>query len=169
MKKLLALTLVLTAPLTAFAATKAAAPAKAAPMFIQVPQLSLETANKIADATIAACRTKGLNVAVTVVDRFGIPMVMQRDTLASSLPVQISLKKAYTAVTFNSKTSALKSQAGSALAHADDILFSAGAAPIEAGGKIFGAVGVSGAPDGMDDEACALAGIDAVIADLEMQ
>jgi uncharacterized protein GlcG (DUF336 family) len=79
------------------------------------------------------------------------------------------MKKAYTAVTFNSKTSTLKSQAGSALAHAEDILFSAGGAPLEAGGKLFGAVGVSGAPDGMDDEACAIAGVEAVLADLEMQ
>jgi uncharacterized protein GlcG (DUF336 family) len=169
MKKSLLLACACIIPMMSTAATAPAAAKKDAPLFIQVPQLSLDTANRIANATIAACRVKGINIAVTVVDRFGIPLVMQRDTLASSLPVQISMKKAYTAVTFNSKTSALKSQAGSALVHANDILFSAGAAPIEAGGKIFGAVGVSGAPDGMDDEACAIAGIDAVIADLEMQ
>jgi hypothetical protein len=46
----------------------------ASPLFVQVPQLSLDTANKIATATIAACRVKGINIAVTVVDRFGIPM-----------------------------------------------------------------------------------------------
>lgn len=42
-------------------------------------------------------------------------------------------------------------------------------APIKAGGKLYGAVGVSGAPDGMDDEKCATAGLDAVLMDLEMQ
>jgi uncharacterized protein GlcG (DUF336 family) len=141
----------------------------ASPLFVQVPQLSLDTANKIATATIAACRVKGINIAITVVDRFGIPMVMQRDTLAGSLPVQVSMKKAYTAVAFNSKTSNLKAQASTGLAHADGTLFLSGGAPIEAGGTIFGAVGVSGAADGMDDEACALAGIDAILADLEMQ
>ena len=60
--------------------SSAQAAEKSAPLFIQVPQLSLESANKIASATIAACRVKGLNIAVTVVDRFGIPMAMQRDT-----------------------------------------------------------------------------------------
>jgi len=161
MKKSFLLACICLVPMISTAAT-APVVKKDAPLFIQVPQLSLDTANRVANATIAACRAKGINIAVTVVDRFGIPLVMQRDTLASSLPVQISMKKAYTALTFNTKTSTLKSQAASALVHANDILFAAG-------GKIFGAVGVSGAPDGMDDEACAIAGIDAVIADLEMQ
>lgn len=44
----------------------------------------------------------------------------------------------------------------------------AGSVPIKTGGKLYGAVGVSGAPDGMDDEICAQKGIDAVIEDLEM-
>lgn len=157
-------------PFCVVAATKSATiPVKADPLYIQVPQLSLETANKIASATIAACRLKGINIAVTVVDRFGIPMVIQRDTLASSFPVQVSTKKAYTAAVFNSKTSNLKDRANTGLAQADGILFLGGGAPIEANGKLFGAVGVSGAADSMDDEACALAGIDAVITDLEMQ
>lgn len=170
MKKMLILALATMMPLTVLAAKPApVAPKVAEPLFVPVPQLSLTTANKIADAAIAACRVKGINIAVTVVDRFGILMVMQRDTLAGSLPVQVSTKKAYTAAAFNSKTSALKSMANTGLAQADGTLFIAGGAPIEAGGKLFGAVGVSGAADGMDDEACALAGIDAVIADLEMQ
>ena len=43
-----------------------------------------------------------------------------------------------------------------------------GGAPVNAGGSILGAVGVSGAPDSKDDEACALAGIKAISTDLEM-
>lgn len=40
--------------------------------------------------------------------------------------------------------------------------------PIQAGGVIYGAVGVIGAPSGAVDEVCAAAGIKAVIDDLEM-
>lgn len=169
MKKIMLTTMMLTVPMFAFAAKPTPEPVKTEPLFVSVPQLSLSAANKIADATIAACRVKGINITVTVVDRFGIPMAMQRDTLAGSLSAQVSMKKAYTAVAFNSKTSALTKQASSGLAQADGTLFLAGGAPIEAGGKVFGAVGVSGAADGLDDEACALAGIEAVSADLEMQ
>ncbi|HEX9702025.1 MAG TPA: heme-binding protein [Rhodospirillales bacterium] len=41
-----------------------------------------------------------------------------------------------------------------------------GGVPVEAQGSIIGAVGVSGAPGGDMDDACARAGIDAVAADL---
>jgi uncharacterized protein GlcG (DUF336 family) len=169
MNKMIFGAMIVALPMVTFAAKPLPEAVKTESLFVSVPQLSLSAANKIADATIAACRVKGINIAVTVVDRFGIPMAMQRDTLAGSLPVQISMKKAYTAVAFNSKTSALTKQASSGLAQADGTLFLAGGAPIEVGGKVFGAVGVSGAADGMDDEGCALAGIEAVSADLEMQ
>jgi uncharacterized protein GlcG (DUF336 family) len=46
---------------------------------------------------------------------------------------------------------------------------SAGGLPIEAGGQLLGAVGVSGAPAGETDERCARAGIAKVIDDLEME
>jgi uncharacterized protein GlcG (DUF336 family) len=46
---------------------------------------------------------------------------------------------------------------------------SAGGVPINIGGTIMGGVGVSGAPSGEIDEKCAVAGIDAVRADLEME
>jgi uncharacterized protein GlcG (DUF336 family) len=50
----------------------------------------------------------------------------------------------------------------------EGLAFMAGSVPIQAGGKLYGAVGVSGAPDGMDDEKCAAAGVEAVQMDLEM-
>ena len=50
----------------------------------------------------------------------------------------------------------------------DGLVFSAGGVPIEAAGNIVGAVGVSGAATGEQDEACARAGIKAIQMDLEM-
>jgi len=46
-------------------------------------------------------------------------------------------------------------------------VFSAGGVPIEAAGNIVGAVGVSGAATGEQDEACARAGIQAIQFELE--
>ena len=43
-----------------------------------------------------------------------------------------------------------------------------GGLPIEAGGQFYGGVGVSGASGEMD-EACAQAGLDAVLDDLEFE
>ena len=45
---------------------------------------------------------------------------------------------------------------------------SAGGLPIQLGGSLVGAVGVSGAPDGATDEECAKAGLDLVMEDLEL-
>jgi uncharacterized protein GlcG (DUF336 family) len=43
-----------------------------------------------------------------------------------------------------------------------------GAVPIEAAGMIVGAVGISGAPSGEEDDRCARAGVDTVKARLEL-
>ena len=47
------------------------------------------------------------------------------------------------------------------------IVAAQGALPIKIGNETIGAVGVSGAPGGEKDEACAQAGIDKVAADLK--
>ena len=139
------------------------------PMAINVPVLSLDVTNKIAMGAIEACREKGIPVSVTVVDRSGIVQSQMRDTIAPEVSLGISKKKAYTAVMFNVKGSQLGDRAKSPLqTMGADLAFMAGSTPIQAGGKLYGAVGLSGAPDGMDDEACAIKGVEAVLDDLEM-
>jgi uncharacterized protein GlcG (DUF336 family) len=44
----------------------------------------------------------------------------------------------------------------------------AGGLPIQVGGALVGGIGVSGAPSGETDQACAQAAVDAVQMDLEM-
>lgn len=141
----------------------------AQPLTIGIKRLTLETALKAAQTAIETCRAKGIQIGVTVVDRSGQPQVMLRDVLAPDLTVRVSELKAYTAVSFNAPTSALDRQAQSSLAHVPGLLFSAGAVPIAAGGVLYGAIGVSGAPSGDTDESCAKAGAQAIEADLEMQ
>ncbi|MBO1927687.1 heme-binding protein [Thiomicrorhabdus sp. 6S2-11] len=139
------------------------------PMVVNVARLSLDMANKAAMATVEACREKGIPVSVTVVDRNGIVQAQLRDTIAPPVSLGISQKKAYTAVMFNVKGSQLGDRAKSPLqTMGAGLAFMAGSTPIQAGGKLYGAVGVSGAPDGMDDEACAVKGVESILEDLEM-
>lgn len=164
MKKLIA------GALLSIGALTASVPAHAEePMVVNVARLSLDMANKAAMATIEACREKGIPVSVTVVDRNGIVQAQLRDTIAPPVSLGISQKKAYTAVMFNVKGSQLSDRAKSPLqTMGAGLAFMAGSTPIQAGGKLYGAVGVSGAPDGMDDEACAVKGVESILEDLEM-
>lgn len=136
------------------------------PLLIPVKRLSLETALRIARATLEACREKGFQIGVTVVDRGGHPQVVLRDVLAPDLTLIISRQKAYTALSFNTPTSSLGNRANSPLSYVDGLAMFAGGIPVQAAGELVGAVGVSGAPAGEMDEECAKAGVDAVADDL---
>ncbi len=151
--------------------TSAPVRAEEQPMTVAIPRLSMDTALRIARAAVDRCRREGVQVAVTVVDRGGDPQVVLRDVLAMDVTLTISRQKAYTAMVFNTPTSGLEGRFGSgpySVPKIDGLLVAAGGLPINAGGSILGGVGVSGAPSGATDEACARAGLEAVLADLEM-
>ena len=139
------------------------------PVLVNIKRMSMETALKIAQATVAQCRKEGVQIAVTVVDRGGHPQVVLRDVLAPDITVGISKHKAHTAMAFNSATSTLEGRfkSPSSVGKYPGLIMSAGGVPVQAGGSIIGGVGVSGAPSGKTDEACAKAGVDAVAGDLE--
>jgi uncharacterized protein GlcG (DUF336 family) len=142
--------------------------ADAEAMIVQVNRMTLETANAIALATVEACREKGIQIGVTVVDRDGIPQAVMRDTIAPTITLPISRGKAYAAVMFNVATSQLAERANTPIGRAPGVVMSTGGIPIQVGGSLIGGVGVSGAPSGETDAECAQAGIDAVQMDLEM-
>jgi len=161
----------MTKPLiAALTALALAAPALAEePMVVQVKRLSLDTAAKIAQATIEACREKGIQIAVTVVDRDGTVQVTLRDTIAAPITAPISEMKAKTAVNFNAATSTMAARADTPIGRIDGLVMSAGGVPILVGGSaLVAGVGVSGAPAGETDEECALAGVAKVQEDLDM-
>jgi uncharacterized protein GlcG (DUF336 family) len=137
-------------------------------MVTEVKRMSLETATKIAQETIAACREKGVQAGVTVVDRDGIPQVALRDTIAPTITLPISKGKAYAAVMFSVPTSQLAERANTPVGRTEGVVMSTGGLPIQVAGTMIGGVGVSGAPSGETDAECAQAGIDAVMIDLEM-
>lgn len=140
-----------------------------APVIVKIPRLTVEASEKIAHATLDACRKDGIQIGVTVVDRSGDPMAVLRDTLAPRITLEISRQKAVTAVNFNATTSSMEGRFTQpfSVGKVDGLVFSAGGVPIEAAGNIVGAVGVSGAATGAQDEACANAGIRAVQFELE--
>lgn len=139
-------------------------------MVLPIKRLTMDTALKMAKVTIAACRKKGVNVAVTIVDRGGHPQIVLRDTLAMDLTLRISRDKAYSAMSFNTATGDLvgRFKGAGSIAKIDGVLAAPGGLPINIGGTIMGGIGVSGAPSGKTDEDCAKAGLDAVATEIEM-
>ena len=145
-----------------------AANADDGPSMVQTQRLSMDTALTIARAAIAACENKGVQVSATVVDRNGVVQVVLRNTIAAPISLLISKGKAYTAANFNNATGAMPQLANMAIGRVPGLILTAGGLPIEVGGALVAAVGVSGASSGDTDEECAQAGIDAVLDDLEM-
>lgn len=153
------------------AAALAAALAVAAPVRaedftnfrVMAPALALD----MAQAALVACRDRGFQVAVAVVDRFGVTQVMLRDRLAGAHTPETAAAKARAAVSFRTPTEALSAatqsgQVNSAIRHIPGYVFLGGGVPVEAAGTIVGGIGISGAPGGAEDDACARAGMAAV-------
>jgi uncharacterized protein GlcG (DUF336 family) len=132
-----------------------------------VKLLTPETALTAAQAAIAHCRKAGHQVAVAVVDRSGLLQVLLRDRFAGAHTIDAATKKAWTAASFRISSAALavETQAGkpmSGIRAVPQVLAIGGGQVIEAGGSTFAGIGVSGAPGGEADDACALAGIKAI-------
>ena len=129
--------------------------------------LTPETALAAARSALEACRKQGFQVAVVVVDRSGMTQVLLRDRFAGAHTVDMASNKAWSAASFRMATSALavETQAGKAqsgMRNQARFVGVAGGLPIEGAGSMLGAIGVSGAPGGEADEACARAGIAAI-------
>ncbi|HXZ49331.1 MAG TPA: heme-binding protein [Usitatibacter sp.] len=142
------------------------------PATYTVRQLTPETALKAAQAAMASCRASGYQVSVAVVDRSGLTQVLLRDRFAGPHTIGVATDKAWTAASTRTDTSELEklTQPGKPLAALRDVphvTALAGGVKVEAGGAVLGAIGVSGAPGGEADEACAKAGLHAVADDLE--
>lgn len=135
--------------------------------------LTPETALKATLAALEDCRKRGYQVAVGVVDRSGVAQTMLRDRFAGPHTVNTAINKGYTAVSFRVDTLELskQTQAGSpssGVREIPNVVAIGGGVLIQAGGTLLGAIGVSGAPGGEADEACAKAGIAAIRDDIEL-
>ena len=133
----------------------------------ETKSMTPETALTAARAALEHCRKAGYQVSVAVVDRAGLPQAILRDRYAGPHTLRIARSKAWTAASFKISTAVLakETQAGmpmSGLRSSRRVLAVGGGLPIEGGGALLGAIGVSGAPGGEADEACAAAGIKAI-------
>lgn len=149
------------------AAAILAAPAIAQDALVTYRAMSPEVALELAVAARSACQRNGFQVAVAVVDRFGVVQVMLRDRFAGPHTPTAATGKAWTAVTFRTNTTELVGltqpgmpQAG--LRTLPGAVILGGGMTVEAGGTLLGGVGVSGAPGGDADDVCARAGIEAI-------
>lgn len=129
--------------------------------------LTPELAHDITQAAMQHCLDQGYQVAVAVTDRWGVPQSLLRARFAGPHTPETAIRKAYTAVSFRSPTTDLvaNTASGTQQAGARDIpgvLMLGGGEPMEWHGATVAGVGVSGAPTGEDDAACARAGIEAV-------
>lgn len=138
----------------------------------EIKALTPETALAAAQAALASCRTQGYQVGVAVVDRSGLTQVFLRDRFAGAHTLDVATNKAWTAASFRTSTLELaaESQPGrpmSGIRSTPRMLAVGGGVVIEGGGSIYGAIGVSGAPGGEADDACARAGIKAIADKIE--
>ena len=158
----------------AFAAALAATGAAAQAPTFTVRSLTPEAALKVAQAALAKCRAQGYQVAVAVVDRGGLTQVLLRDQLAGPHTLDVAANKAWSAVSFRTHTKDLErltrpGESMSGLRQLPRFVAIGGGMIIEGGGSLVGGIGVSGAPGGDADHACAAAGIAAISEDLELQ
>jgi len=137
------------------------------PLLMTAKSLTPEAALQVAKAALEACRKSGYQVAVAVVDRGGNLQVLLRDRFAGPHTPQTARRKAWTALSFRTDTTTMSEftqsgQESSGTRHIRGALMLGGGVMVRAAGELVGAVGVSGAPGGKADEACAKKGIAAI-------
>ena len=132
------------------------------PDVLPVKQISLELARDIAMASVEACRQNGYNVSAVVLDRAGNVQAALRDTLAARHTLEIAERKAGMTIMSGSESGEFRAARGDIrpeLNHINGLIVMDGALPIRAAGSLIGAVGISGAPGGEKDAACAAAAL----------
>ena len=120
--------------------------------------IGLEAANDIAKMSIDACREKGFNVSAVVVDRHGNLRSAMRDDRAARPTLEIAQRKANMVIMAGIPSGRFRDarrDIQQELNHIDGLIVMQGGLPVNAAGSLIGAIGVSGAPGGEKDEACA--------------
>ena len=117
------------------------------------------TAKKIAAGVLAECAKNNWNVAVAVVDPHGSLVYFERMEDTQYASMDIAIGKARAAATYRRPTRVFMEVINKAPATATlpGVFASPGGVPIMVGGKVAGAVGVSGVT-GDQDEQCSMAG-----------
>jgi len=133
--------------------------------------LTLAMATTMALTAIETCKGQGYSVSAHVLGRNGEVLIGLRGDKTNPTTLENSMKKAYTARTLRIPSGKfadnVKGNPNAGALFLTNIVPAQGALPIMVGDDVIGAIGISGAPGGDKDEACAKAGIDKVAADLK--
>jgi uncharacterized protein GlcG (DUF336 family) len=125
--------------------------------------VSMKMVQMIIDGTIEQCTKDGYKVSVVVVDNAGAVRGSLRGDGTSPATLEFARKKAYTARVRNQTSlefmTLTDNPVNAGLRQIPDVVAIGGGVPLKIAGVAIGAVGVSGAPGGEKDEACAVAGI----------
>jgi uncharacterized protein GlcG (DUF336 family) len=133
--------------------------------------LPYAAAKTIAETAIESCAAKGYRVSAVVVDREGETVVALRGDNASPHTMENARRKAYTALSFRTATSAYakKFADGDPVVREQttlpNVIAIPGGLPIKSGEDYIGGAGVSGSPG--VDEPCVQAGLDKVADELK--
>ena len=132
-----------------------------------VSDITLASAQQLSHAALAACQLKGRQIVVTVLDRGGNTVSVQRADGVGPHNTEASRRKAYTALSTRTDTQTLASSAranpdAANLTTLPELLLLGGGLPLTAKGQIVGAIGVAGGGGALHDRACAQAAVAAV-------
>ncbi|TAK90836.1 MAG: heme-binding protein [Aquabacterium sp.] len=155
------------------ASTLAATGSMAADYLTSQRDMRTSTAEVIARAALAECQKKGYTVAVAVTDRSGTPLAILRDDMAGAHTPSIAIGKAWTAANFRMSTTEVVAvsepgQPAAAIRNLPNVVALGGGLPIQTKGTTIGAIGVSGAPGGHLDEACAQTAVKSIQSALDL-
>jgi len=125
---------------------------------VKIERMDLGLAAEIAKRSVEACREQGYWVSAVVVDRSANVQVVMRDTYAPRFTMTIAEQKANTVIMAGTDTGSFvanRDDIRNELDNIDGLIMMEGGLPVKAGDTLLGAVGVSGAPGGKRDAACA--------------
>jgi uncharacterized protein GlcG (DUF336 family) len=134
---------------------------------ITTQKLPWQTAEKLASEAVQICAAQGYSVTAAVVDPSGHEQVVIKGDTVPLQSLSVSYRKAYTAFSygqaFNKDSTSeliaakLDGPANGALNTVPEVLFIPGGVTLRtANRQVIGGLGVSGAPGGDKDEACAM-------------
>ncbi|GCE82464.1 hypothetical protein MSKU15_0418 [Komagataeibacter diospyri] len=157
----------------------ASIPAHAQGHVVMTPKLDWMTAAHLAIEAVDACAKQGYSVTATVVDTTGHQQAVIKGDSVPLQSLSVSYRKAYTAYSYGmafnmDTTSALiaakvTGPANGALNTIPEVLFVPGGVTLRRASDhaVLGGIGVSGAPGGEKDEACAQAAVTKYRADFQ--
>jgi uncharacterized protein GlcG (DUF336 family) len=128
------------------------------------PAVTLEQAKKVVAAAVTEAKKLPYRYVFAVVDPAGQLVYFERMDSAPTSSIEVAIGKAWSAATFKRPSKAFfdAMEAGHSFFGQLDprIVASPGGLPLMLDGKIVGAIGVSGGPNGLFDMAAAQVGVD---------